>query len=103
MDLGPWRRMLISTAGDGYVACCHAIANANLRHVTPQIAQPVLAIGGSIDSACSPENVRAMAEKISDCRYRLIEGVGHLPPVEKPEVFARLIIEFLSEIENSKH
>jgi 3-oxoadipate enol-lactonase len=98
-ELSAWRNMLTRTPTEGYLGCCHAIAETDLSDKTSELALPVLAIAGSQDQASSPSLVKKTADIIPNAKYSLIDGAGHLPCVEKPEAFATLLTEFFEEIE----
>ncbi|MEM9231641.1 MAG: 3-oxoadipate enol-lactonase [Pseudomonadota bacterium] len=95
---GPWRSMLCRTPVDGYLGCCAALAAADLTELVADIDCPTLVIGGSHDGASPPELVRAGAERISGARYVELDGVGHLPPIEAPQIFTDQLAAFLGEI-----
>ena len=97
-EIEGWRNMLCRTPVEGYVGCCAAIAEADLRTGTAQLLLPVLGIGSSEDGACPPDTVRATTELVPTARYVEIKGAGHLPCVEKPEEFAGLLTDYLKEI-----
>jgi 3-oxoadipate enol-lactonase len=97
-ELAAWRHMLTRTPVDGYVGCCAAIAAADLRESTCGIQQPVLALVGDGDGSTPPDLVRETAGSIEGARFEIIRGAGHIPCVERPEVTADLIAEFLKEI-----
>jgi 3-oxoadipate enol-lactonase len=42
--------------------------------------------------------VRETAGLIRGARYEMIRGAGHLPMIDRPEEFARLLAEFLRAI-----
>ncbi len=44
-----------------------------------------------------PELVRLLAELVPKSAFRLVDGVGHLPSVERPGKLAAVIEEFLGE------
>ena len=92
-----WRAMLARTPAEGYAGCCAAIAGADLSEAARALRRPALCVAGSQDGASPPELVRATAELIPGARFEVIEGAGHLPPVEAPEAFAALVIPFLEE------
>lgn len=97
-ELAGCRHMLARTPLDGYVGCCAALAETDLRLSTASLRLPVLAIGGSVDGSTPPDLVREMAETIDGARFELIRGAGHIPCVEAPEAVARLIGGFAREI-----
>ena len=97
-DGAPWRTMLMRTPRTGYVSCCAALAEADLRPSVTMIAMPVLAIASEDDRACPPDDVRTTARLIPGAQFRVLPGVGHLPPVEAPNAFAAVLAPFLEEI-----
>lgn len=96
-ELAGWRHMLTRTPLAGYLGCCAAIAHTDLRDSTPNIRQPVLAIGGDADGSTPPDLVRETAVSIPGARFELIRGAGHIPCVERPEAVAALLTSFLKE------
>ena len=92
-----WRNMLTRTTLDGYLGTCAAIRDADLTESTRQLKLPVLGIAGSEDGATPPDLVRGTIESIAGARFEIIEGAGHLPSIEKPEVMDALITGFLKE------
>lgn len=95
-ELVAWRNMLTRTPLQGYIGCCKAIAASDFEQTTSKLKLPTLLIAGSEDGSVPPEIVRATADLIEGSRYQLLE-TGHLPCVEQPETFARLIGEFIRE------
>ena len=100
--MAPWRTMLIRTPAEGYAAACRALATADRTEATRRLTLPTLVIAGSEDGAAPPEVVEATAALIPGARYHLIPGVGHLPPVEAPDAFARCLAAFLQEIPHDR-
>lgn len=94
----PWSRMLERQPQDGYVACCQAIADADLRGAVPGLTLPVQLIAGAYDGATPPEIVRDTADLIPAARFALIEDAAHIPCVETPAAHAAIITDFLKEI-----
>lgn len=96
-----WSNMLARTPADGYIGCCHALAKADLTQSSRQLETPTLCIAGTADLASPPDLVRATADLIPNSRFIEIEGAGHLPCAEKPEVFASLLQTYLKEGTNA--
>jgi 3-oxoadipate enol-lactonase len=97
-ELRLWRNMLTSTPLEGYVGCAAAISGTDLLTPTSGLRLPTLAIAGSEDGSTPPDLVRETADLIPGSKFSLIRGAGHLPCVEKPDEFARLLVTFLEEI-----
>ena len=95
--LAPWHNMLVRTPVEGYVACCQALAQADLTEAARRLACPIMMVAGSEDGATPPDLVERTARLIPDARFVLIEGVGHLPMIEAAEEFAALVSPFLME------
>ena len=96
-ELALWRHMLTRTPLAGYLGCCAAMSQTDLRDSTAGLRLPVLAIAGSDDGSTPPDLVRETADTIPGARFALIRGAGHIPPVETPEAMARLLTPFLKE------
>ena len=96
-ELHGWRNMLTRTPLAGYVGCCTAIAAADLSELTAGLTLPTLAIAGSEDGSTPPEVVRATAGLIAGARFELIDDAGHVPCIEQPDEYARLLTEFIAE------
>jgi 3-oxoadipate enol-lactonase len=90
-----WGAMLTRTPPEGYLACCKAIAGADLTDSTARLRLPVLAIAGAKDGACPPAMVAATAALIPGAITQTLAGVGHLPCVEAPTAYATLLQPFL--------
>jgi 3-oxoadipate enol-lactonase len=95
-----WRNMLTRTPLQGYAGCCAAIAASDFRQSNAGLTLPTLAIAGSEDGSTPPELVRDTAASIAGSRFELINGVGHFPCVEQPEIYARLLGDFMREIDH---
>jgi pimeloyl-ACP methyl ester carboxylesterase len=69
--------------------------NPRLAHFLPRVANPALIVWGRQDRivpvACGEQYRRLLPH----ATLTVLEQCGHLPPIEHPEAFARLVIEFL--------
>lgn len=93
-----WRNMLVRTPVEGYAGSCAAIRDIDYEREARALAVPALAICGSSDLSTPPDLVRATAEIIPGARFELIEGPGHLPPIEAPERVAELVSGFVGSL-----
>lgn len=96
-DVAYWRKMMTDTDVDGYIGCCQAIAEADLRVSTAALRLPVLGIAGSSDLSTPPDLVLGTVATVPGSSFEVIDGAGHLPCVEAPDEYARLILNFLTE------
>ena len=92
-----WARMLARQPVEGYIACCEAIAQADLRDTTAALTLPVQFIAGGHDGSTPPDVVRATADLIPGARHDLIDAAAHIPCVEAPAEFAAILTRFLKE------
>jgi len=60
-----------------------------------EISAPTLVIAGENDVADSRLIADVLAENIRGARLTIIPDCWHLPPVEKPEEFNRILVSFL--------
>ncbi|GAA0616335.1 MULTISPECIES: 3-oxoadipate enol-lactonase [Thalassospira] len=97
LETAMYRDMLVRTTVEGYIGTCIALRDGDLRDAAAKIAVPTLCICGSEDLATPPDVVRATADMIPNAEFELIDGVGHLPCIETPELLTRLIDRFTKE------
>ena len=95
-----WRNMLTRTPLQGYIGCSMAIAATDFSAATAQLQLPALLIAGSEDGSVPPDVVEATAGLLPDSRYQLIDDAGHLPCVEHPRQYARILGEFIERCRN---
>lgn len=62
-----------------------------------EIRTPTLIITGTQDTTVPVDVQYTLAQNIGGSRHELIQGAGHGVSVEQPEVFNRLILDFLSD------
>ncbi len=92
-ELAGMRAMLTRTPKQGYLAACGALKRADLRPYAGRIKAPTLCLVGDQDGSTPVNVVKETAALIPGSRFEIIEGAGHLPNVEKPEIVARLVAE----------
>lgn len=88
-------KMMIETTKEGAVASHKGRAERrdNFNYLK-QIDIPTLVIAGEQDYFFKVEDVKAVANEIKGSEFRMIEDSGHLPNMEDPEMFNKLIREF---------
>ncbi len=80
-------------------AAQHAMANRNdFTSSLKTIRVPTLVVTGQLDPISTPENNASWSQQISEARLHVIPGVGHLPPLESPDEFNTILIEFLNSV-----
>lgn len=60
-----------------------------------EIAVPSLIVVGEDDEFTPVADAKFMRERISNSRMAVIEGTGHMPNLERPDEFNRVVEEFL--------
>ncbi|MCH8987416.1 MAG: alpha/beta hydrolase [Chloroflexi bacterium] len=58
---------------------------------------PVLMLAGEADLLSPPAMMRLVAEHIPDCRFETVPEAGHAAFWEQPEIWNRLVLEFIGE------
>ena len=96
-ELTAWRNMLTRQPDEGYIGCSAAIQGTDFYTPTAGLTLPTLAIAGSEDGSTPPDLVRETADLIKGSRFHLIRGAGHLPCVENPEDYAKVLTDFIKD------
>ena len=97
-ELMLWRTLLTRQPDKGYMGCSAAISGSDFITPTSGLRLPTLAIAGSEDGSTPPDLVRETANLIPGSKFELIRGAGHLPCVEKPQDYAKILTEFLRSV-----
>ncbi len=63
-----------------------------------RLAMPALVLAGEREMLDFREGAVALAQALPHARHVLIAGAGHLAPLETPEVFRALMLEWLAEL-----
>ena len=61
-----------------------------------EINFPTLIVAGSEDEVRTPEDAKLIHREIRDSRLELIHDAGHLMNMEQPEIFNRVVGDFLN-------
>ena len=75
-----------------------ALAEADLRADLARIERPLLAIHGAQSRVYPPQTAAWIARTAPEARAHLLDGAGHAPHLECPEVTADLIVRFAREV-----
>jgi 3-oxoadipate enol-lactonase/4-carboxymuconolactone decarboxylase len=88
--------MLVRTPVDGYVGCCRAIRDADLREDDRRITCPTLVVVGDQDASTPPASAQDLVDAIAGARLVMIEGAAHIPTLEQPARLSAVLAEFLA-------
>jgi 3-oxoadipate enol-lactonase len=61
-----------------------------------RIRIPTLCIAGELDLTGAPDGMRRLAERIKGSEFAIIPGAGHYGWAERPELFNKLVLDFLA-------
>ncbi len=62
------------------------------------VACPVLVACGSETEGCTPARAGSHVDRMRRGRSEVVDGVGHLGPLERPEQVASVIVRFFSQV-----
>ena len=91
--------VMVSQRREGVAAALLTLRDRPSRlEELPSIQCPTLVIVGGEDTLTPPVESASMAEIIPGARYEPIKGAGHLSNLEAPEIFNRLVRDFIAPI-----
>jgi 3-oxoadipate enol-lactonase len=91
----PFAKMLRETNPLGYIACCRAVQNHDLRFSLSAIRAPTLVVAGTGDVATPPAAGRFLVEAIPGAEYLELPA-AHLSNVEAADAFTTNVSAFLN-------
>ncbi|MCL7961432.1 MAG: alpha/beta hydrolase [marine benthic group bacterium] len=93
------KRMMMENSPIGVRGQLLAMASrVDTGRVLGSISQPSLVVNGSEDRLTRPAAGKAMAAKIPNAVFSMVEGAGHLSSVEAPAEFNRILGRYLQHI-----
>lgn len=84
-----------NTPAAGYIGCASAIRALDITAKIGAIAAPTLVIAGADDPGTPPAMSEVIAATIPGARLEIIPSASHLSCIEQPEIFNRLVADFL--------
>ena len=88
------KHMVENTSTEGYISCCAALREADLRESIAAITTPTLAISSTHDPAAPPADGRFIAQRIAGARYVELDA-AHLSNIEQHDRFTQEVSGFL--------
>lgn len=79
----------------GYIGCCAALRDGDLSEAIPAIRCPTLIVAGAQDQATPSVQAEWLHQQILHSRLEVIPHAAHLANLEQPEIFTRLVMEWL--------
>ena len=89
------RKTFEATSVDGYVGCCAALRDADLRPVAGSVACPALIVTGRHDPATPPADGRWLGDQIRGARVVDLDA-AHLSNVERADEFNVAVRDFIT-------
>jgi 3-oxoadipate enol-lactonase len=92
-------KMMKSTSPKGAVTALRARSERidYLNEVLPKINIPTLVIVGSEDEFTPVAKAEELKANLKNCKLVVIDDAGHMPNLENPEEFIKVVLEFLKE------
>lgn len=78
----------------GYIGCCSALADADLREQIQAISNPVLAISGNDDQVCPPSDLKYISGNVRAGQHVSLPG-RHIVNLEAAPAFNATLLGFL--------
>ena len=78
-----------------YRKAVHLLTTFDRRKELADIKVPTLLVAGSDDKTAPPAMMERMAQRIPGAQYVLLEGCGHLGPMDQPAAFNGALHSFL--------
>ena len=97
-ELELWRNMVVRQPDAGYAGCSAAISGTDFYTPTAALRLPCLGIAGAEDGSTPPDLVRETVDLIPGSKFHVIRKAGHLPCVEHPREYARVLTNFLRSV-----
>lgn len=95
-DLLYYHRNIISIDWDEVRKYNQILASYSITDALSRITAPTLILYGQYEAVLHKYGYR-IRDKIADARMKIIPGVGHGWNGEAPELFSRMVVEFLTE------
>jgi 3-oxoadipate enol-lactonase len=93
-----WRQIrdtIVGTTPQGFLGCAAAIQDFDFVAKLPALKTPTLVVCGADDQGTPASENQRIASLIPGARYEAIPDARHLPNVEHPEVFNRIMLGWL--------
>jgi 3-oxoadipate enol-lactonase len=94
------QQLLANNRRGDYLRALAALGRSRLRKHVARLECPVLIVAGAQDRTVRVGEQRKLASQIRGARYAEVAGSRHATPVDSPEVFNRLLLSFLDEVES---
>jgi len=87
--------VVIRNSRDALIAQLDAVLNYPVPDIPADFDNPTLIITGSQDPLVEPDDIRQLVHRCNG-RHEKLSGIGHSIPAEAPEIFQKLVLEFIA-------
>jgi 3-oxoadipate enol-lactonase len=92
-----FRAMVQNCPSDGYLGCCAALRDADLRDRVSSLGPSTVLIASSADTATPPEGLEFLQERVQGAQLVTLNS-AHLSNVECAEEFTDAVMQFLKRL-----
>jgi len=89
------REAFLRTDPNVFRAACEALAALDLRPELAGVKGPVLVVVGEHDEATPPPMSHELAALLPQAHLEIIPGCAHVPQLQSPKLFLKVIGDFL--------
>lgn len=89
------RHVMSEVPPDTYRKAVRLLTTFDRKADLKKIAVPTLCLAGSEDRTAPPAVLERMAKTIPGAEYAVLDGCGHLGPMDQPEAFNQAVLAFL--------
>ncbi|ROZ75011.1 alpha/beta fold hydrolase [Ramlibacter sp. WS9] len=93
------REMIKGTAVEGYLGGAGVVMEQDQVRQLHRISAPTLIIVGREDVSTPPADAEVLHKHITGSTLHVVDNAAHLPNIEQPEVFNKLLKEFLTRLD----
>lgn len=107
------RRATVPWNSEAYLRTFRALVGSFLQSYLPgssslwrlasQVEAPTLVIWGNLDKLVNVGLAPQVARTISDSRLLILDKVGHVAMMERPEIVGRAVVAMLNEVQSSNY
>jgi 3-oxoadipate enol-lactonase len=90
------KRVFEASDPGGYIGCCAALRDSDLRVTVGAISAPTLVIGGALDLATPPDLAMWLHEHIEGSELTMFDDAAHLSNLERADEFTARLVRFLT-------
>lgn len=92
------QRTMSAIPPDTYRKAVALLTTFDQRSRLPGITVPTLLVAGSDDKTAPASTMERMAQKIPGAEFVVLDGCGHLGPMDQPDAFNATLLSFLERI-----